>query len=54
MPEMRDEEADMDREILWLRHRIDTMHAIIRDLRAQNDEFRRLLALPERIDEGTI
>lgn len=51
---MPDEEADMDHEVQWLRKRIETMHDVIRDLRAQNDEFRRLLALPERIDEGTV
>jgi hypothetical protein len=54
MPEMPDEGADMDQEIQWLRARIEKMHDVIRDLRAQNDEFRRLLAMPERVDEGTI
>jgi regulator of replication initiation timing len=48
MGEMHDEGADMDQEIRWLRQRINAMHSVIRDLRAENDDLRKRLELPLR------
>jgi hypothetical protein len=45
MDDMHDEGADMDQEIRWLRKRIDAMHAVIRDLRIENDDLRKRLGM---------